>query len=306
MLDRAELAAIREACPITLILEEQLQLRRVGKDWKALCVFHPDRNPSMTVFDQGKRFKCFVCGTSGDVFGLVQHIFGVGFMTAVEMVRSGYLPSVPMPRPEPARQPDRTAEALAIWEMSSPLAGTLGETYFVSRGLKPPFPDDLRFVRLPLGNMGPMPCVVAAVRDLPSKITGLQRIFLRSDGRGKADLPKPKLSLGKIAGSAIRFGDLDGRDTILVCEGPEDGLSLLEMADGLPVWVSLGASFMPAMQFPPQVRRIIIAADNDPAGEKFARKAADAFADRGLAVEIIRPPVGCKDFNDQLRKYPND
>ena len=161
-------------------------------------------------------------------------------------------------------------------------------------------PPDIRFTRIPYGNSDPLPCLVAAVRDVAGVMTGLQRIYLRSDGRGKADLPKPKLSLGKVAGGAIRLGGLDEAGTVTVCEGPEDGLSLLEML-GAPVWVAAGAIMLPAMQFPPEVRSVVIGADNDEAGDTAARKAAHAFALRGLTVRIIHPLPGFKDFNDELR-----
>jgi DNA primase len=55
-----------------------------------------------------------------------------------------------------------------------------------------------------------------------------------------------------------------------------------------------------SMQFPPTVRSVVIAADNDAAGERETKKAALAFAERGLAVRIMRPSVGFKDFNEQL------
>ena len=72
---------------------------------------------------------------------------------------------------------------------------------------------------------------------------------------------KPKRSLGTIKGGAIRLADLDGSGVVTVCEGPEDGLSLLEMLGG-PVWVAAGASFLPLMQFPPEVHSVVIGADN--------------------------------------------
>jgi DNA primase len=138
------------------------------------------------------------------------------------------------------------------------------------------------------------------VQDVAGEVTGIQRIWLAEDGRGKAAVPKPKLSLGTIKGGAIRLGDLDGSGGLTVCEGPEDGLSLALMLGG-PVWVAAGASFLPAMRFPPQVRAIVIGADNDPAGREAADKAARAFARRGLSVRIIRPLEGFKDFNDELQ-----
>jgi DNA primase len=138
------------------------------------------------------------------------------------------------------------------------------------------------------------------VRDVQGEVMGIQRIWLAHDGQGKADVPKPKRSLGRVKGAAIRLGELDGSGAVTVCEGPEDGLSLLEMLGG-PIWVAAGATFLPHMQLPPEVRSIVIAADNDPAGATAAQLAAQAFAERGLSVRIIRPLAAYKDFNDELR-----
>lgn len=59
---------------------------------------------------------------------------------------------------------------------------------------------------------------------------------------------------------------------------------------------------LPAMRFPPIVRSIVIGADGDDAGKTAALKAAEAFAARGLAVRIMRPSAGFKDFNEELRE----
>lgn len=295
-----DILAIRIANPLPSIAAATVKLQRAGNEWKGCCPFHPDRSPSFTIYSGGERFQCFGCGAQGDVLDYVARLYGLGMVEAARVLCAGDLPMVEIPALPPADQGNRTSEALAIWEKAIPAAGTLAQAYLEARGINPPFPPDLRFSRLPYGNSRPLPCLVAAVRDVAGTITGLQRIYLRSDGRGKADLPKAKLSLGKVAGGAIRLGDLDASGTVTVCEGPEDGLSLLAMLGGA-VWVAAGASFLPAMQFPMSVRSIVIAADNDPAGERAAQAAGQAFAARGLSVRILRPLAAFKDFNDELR-----
>ncbi len=190
--------------------------------------------------------------------------------------------------------------ARAIWKRAQNAAESPAEAYLAFRGISPPIPPAIRFQRLTYGDLGQLPCLVAAIHNVAGDITGIQRIWLASDGRGKADVPTPKKSLGNVKGGAIRLGDLDGSGTVTVCEGPEDGLSLLEMLGG-PVWVAAGATFLPAMQFPPEVRSVVIGADNDAAGIRQAAEAARNFAARGLQVRIIRPLEGFKDFNDELR-----
>jgi len=295
-----DIHAIRRDNPLPGIAGAQVRLHRSGNEWKGCCPFHADRSPSFTIFADGERFYCFGCGASGDVLDYVMRLYGLGMVDAASRLGAGDLPKVDMPKLSPADRENRNGEALAIWESAAPAAGTLAESYFASRAILPPFPPDIRFSRLPYGKSNLLPCLIAAVRDVAGEVIGIQRIYLRGDGKGKADLAKAKLSLGTVAGGAIRLGDLDPSGMVTVCEGPEDGLSLLSMIGG-PVWVAAGASMLPAMRFPPCVRSVVIGADNDAAGEQAARKAAQAFAMRGLSVRIIYPAAGFKDFNDELR-----
>lgn len=300
---RLDLEAIRRDHPLPIIARNMVALRKVGSEWLGCCPFHTDRSPSFTVFDGGQRFHCFGCNASGDVLDFMQRAYGVSLPEAARMLANVEMPELAPagcgPDPEAALRHDTGKVARVIWQRALPAAGTLGEAYLRFRGIVPPYPPDIRFLALPCDNLGPLPCLVLAVRDVDGEVTGMQRIFLAHDGQGKADIESPKRSLGRVKGGAIRLGDLDGSGTLTVCEGPEDGLSLLEMTGG-PVWVAAGASFLPAMRFPPEVRSIVIGADNDPAGREAADKAAHAFADRGLTARIIRPVSWAKDFNDEL------
>lgn len=301
---RLDLDAVRRANPLPAIAGKLVKLKAAGAEFKGCCPFHADRTPSFTIYSGGQRFQCFGCGAAGDVLDFVQRAYSVSLPEAARMLGAEALPKVEMPAAHSVCDPDKRAatqaEARTIWERGENISGSPAEAYLRFRGIHPPYPAALRFLRLPYGNLGLLPCLICAVQDVGGAVTGIQRIFLAQDGQGKADLPKPKLSLGAIKGGAIRMGDLDGSGCLTVCEGPEDGLSLLVML-GAPVWVAAGATFLPAMQFPPEVRSIVIGADNDEAGEAKAQEAARAFAMRGLTVRIIRPLAGFKDFNDELR-----
>lgn len=295
--------AIRTSNPLPSIVAARVNLQRAGSEWKGCCPFHADRSPSFTIFAGGERFYCFGCGASGDVLDFVQRAHGVSLPEAARMLGAGDClkqSAILAPAIQRVDKRDSQGAALAIWNRTVEAAGTPAEAYLRFRGINPPMPQDIRFQRLPCDNLGPLPCLVAAVRNVAGDVTGVQRIWLAHNGMGKADLAKPKRSLGNIKGGAIRLGDLDGSGVVTVCEGPEDGLSLLEMLGG-PVWVAAGASFLPAMQFPPEVRSVVIGADNDPPGRSNAQAAALAFASRGLSARIIRPLDGFKDWNDELR-----
>lgn len=302
-----DIAAIRRDNPLPEVAGKIVPLRQTGREWVACCPFHADRSPSFTIYqakDGVWLAHCFGCGWHGDVLDLVQRAYDLPLSEAARRLGAGHVPRLTLPPIALPCPTGRTDEARAIWQAAGPVSDTLGEAYLRFRGIAPPYPPAVRFAHLPYANLGALPCLVLAVQDLAGEVTGIQRVWLAADGKGKAEVASPKRSLGALKGGAIRLGDLDGSGTLTVCEGPEDGLSLLEMLGG-PVWASGGLSFLPAMQFSPEVHSIIIGADNDPQGREGAQKAAQAYAARGLSVRIIYPLEAFKDFNDELKGAPH-
>lgn len=168
--------AIRAANPLPSIVAATVKLQRAGNEWKGCCPFHPDRSPSLTIFADGERFYCFGCGAHGDVLDYVMRLHNVGMVEAARLLSAGDLPKAELAALPRTDRASRTPEAQAIWERAIPAAGTLAESYLASRGINGPIPPDIRFSRLPYGNSNPLPCLVAAVRDLAGAVIGLQRI----------------------------------------------------------------------------------------------------------------------------------
>ncbi len=56
----------------------------VNRHHKALCIFHQDKNPSMSFKDN--RFKCFSCGVGGSSIDLVQKLFLLEPLQAVKKI----------------------------------------------------------------------------------------------------------------------------------------------------------------------------------------------------------------------------
>jgi DNA primase len=297
MMARLDLDAIRAAHPLAAVAAASVKLRRAGNELKGCCPFHADRSPSFTIYEGGRRFQCFGCGASGDVLDFIQRLHGVGLRDAADMLTDGYAPAVdvaPLPTNDAG---DRLDEARAIWRDAEPAPGTLAETYLRSRGLHLPLPPTIRFARLHYGTRGAeLPCLIAVVTGPDNELSGIQRTYLAEDGSGKADVPKAKLSLGRVSGGAIRLAPAAGE--LIVTEGLEDGLTLQQEL-GRAVWVAAGASMLPAMRFPALVRSVAIGGDSDEAGRSAALKAAEAFTLRGLTARTFFP-VGAKDFNDEL------
>uniref|UniRef100_A0A6M3XYW7 Putative primase n=1 Tax=viral metagenome TaxID=1070528 RepID=A0A6M3XYW7_9ZZZZ len=296
-----DLEAIRSANPLPSVVGGAIKLHRAGNEFKGLCPFHAEKTPSFTVFRGGTRWHCFGCGAGGDVFDFVAKMHGVGLRDAAEMLGHGEVVTVavaPLP-PVDDDESDRTEEARAIWRAAAPAPGTLAETYLRSRGLSVSIPETIRFARLRYGSRGKEhPCLVAAVSDPDGNLCGIQRTYLRADGRGKADVPKAKLSLGKVRCGAIRLAPV--ARSLIVCEGLEDGLSLAQVC-GQAVWVACGSSMLPSMRLPDFVRDVTVGGDNDNAGREAAARAATAFSERGHSVRTFFPTEPHKDFNEELQ-----
>lgn len=81
-----DLKAIRAQADIVDIMSRYLSLSKKGKNYEALCPFHDDHDPSLSISTDKQIFKCFVCGAGGDVFGFVQKIENISFPEAVAKV----------------------------------------------------------------------------------------------------------------------------------------------------------------------------------------------------------------------------
>lgn len=63
---------VRAASPIqTIISEYGVDLKPKGSTYVGLCPFHPDHCPSLIVNKEHQSFKCWACGTGGDVFTFI-------------------------------------------------------------------------------------------------------------------------------------------------------------------------------------------------------------------------------------------
>ena len=83
-----DIERVRDAVSIVDVVQSHVQLRRVGRNFVGLCPFHAEKSGSFNVREETKRYKCFGCGASGDVFKFVQEIEHLDFVAAVEHLAS--------------------------------------------------------------------------------------------------------------------------------------------------------------------------------------------------------------------------
>ncbi len=195
---------------------------------------------------------------------------------------------------------DRAAAALRIWRAALPLAGTIGEEYFRSRGITGALPPSLRFA--PSLWHAPSSCrlaaIVGAVQDASGQVVAVHRTYLAAGPR-RLD----RRMLGFVRGGAVRLARAG--EELALGEGIETMMSV-HQAVGVPCWSALSWPGLVALELPPLpiASRVTIFADNDDAGEGLgaAYEAARRWAAEGRDARVAVPPRGT-DANDVLRGY---
>lgn len=222
--------------------------------------------------------------------------------------------------------------AMELWLSAAPLVGSVAETYLrVARGL------DLQ--ALPKGPRGgarvpgvlrclpshrhqetykDLPCMIAGCVDYAleePRIRAVHRTWLKPDGSGKADVEPQRKVWPSFAGLVIPIwkgannlsigetNKLGIRETLVLTEGIEDGLTAALADPSHRVWAMISLGNMANVPIPECIDGIIVHRQND----WHARQAVEQFERGKAALEATGRPVvevaatGGKDLNDTLR-----
>jgi hypothetical protein len=211
-----------------------------------------------------------------------------------------------MPPYSPTHPAEHSESARRLFAVSRPILGTIAETYLRNRGITNlRWTDSLRFhpkcyhrVETGAGARTEIwPAMIAAVTDNRGTITGVHRTWLDPSGRGKAPLETPRRAIGDLLGHGVRFGSAD--DVMAVGEGIETILSLRCALPNMPMAAALSANHLSAFLFPESLRRIYVARDNDPAGDRAFAGLTERAGQAGIEAVSLMPAL--RDFNDDLQ-----
>ena len=75
---------VKEATDLVGLIGQDLALKKKGREFVALCPFHDDSNPSLTVVPTKQIYHCFVCKAGGDAFSWMMNYHKMDFRQALE------------------------------------------------------------------------------------------------------------------------------------------------------------------------------------------------------------------------------
>lgn len=85
-LSQEKINEIRQSVDIVDVIGQYLSLQKRGRNYWAVCPFHNDTNPSMSVSYDKQIYHCFVCGAGGNVFTFLQNYLKISYIEAVKKV----------------------------------------------------------------------------------------------------------------------------------------------------------------------------------------------------------------------------
>jgi hypothetical protein len=192
---------------------------------------------------------------------------------------------------------ERLARAERIWSESRSIAHTPATVYLRRRAIPEPLwaAPPLRFHprMTSLDDRARRPGLVAAITNLAGALQGVQVTLLSAHGAAKAPLPTPRRVIGRLVGGAVQLAPI--ADTLVIAEGVETALSASEALEE-PAWAALTAHNLSLFEPPAEVKRLIVAVDNDLAGLSAFQTLRDRLG-LTLVVEIAPPPRDADDWN---------
>ena len=148
MIDRATVDKIIDAARIVDVVGEFVTLRKAGVNYKGLCPFHDDRNPSFMVSPAKNICHCFVCGKGGTPVKFLMEHEQITYPEALRWLAKKYNIEVvekELTDEERAQQNERESmfvvnEWARDWFhdtlKNAPDGIAIGKQYFRSRGIR--------------------------------------------------------------------------------------------------------------------------------------------------------------------------
>ena len=256
------------------------------KNNKCLCFLHSESNPSMSFDVKKKKFKCFSCGQSYDIFNHYQQYYNLSFLEALKSIVRDFNLSIDVIINESDRKPKKSPTKHENYNKNI-------LTYCEKRNISK---DTIDYVGVKENNN----CVVFEYRnELGEHLANKYRKTKKSEG------PKMWFEKGTNVNTLFNMDKINLSEPLLITEGEFDCLSAIESGfkntvsipsgvNGTNEWITSNWTFIE------QFEEIIIWFDNDEAGIKGSREVFNRLPNK--SVKIVRCEVA-NDINELLHKY---
>ncbi|MEK7548301.1 MAG: DNA primase [Patescibacteria group bacterium] len=155
-----EIDEIKQRTDIVDLVGQYVNLKKAGRNFKAVCPFHQEKTASLMVSSEKQIWRCFGCGKGGSIFDFIMEAESLEFGDALRLL-AGKAGVTLQPRTSAEhRTRDDKSRLLAANDYLSRLAakiltehpaGEPGRQYLANRKVKPEIIKQFRLGFLPIG-----------------------------------------------------------------------------------------------------------------------------------------------------------
>jgi DNA primase len=133
---------VKQKTDIVELIGQYVKLTKAGSNYKGLCPFHQEKTPSFFVHPEMGYYKCFGCGSSGDIFTWLMEMDSLTFPEALqELAKRAGVQLAQFKADSQTKTRQQTLEALSLtkefyhWLLTKHPAGRRALQYTGERGI---------------------------------------------------------------------------------------------------------------------------------------------------------------------------
>ncbi len=321
---------IKKSTDIVAVIQRcGIELKKQGADYVGLCPFHDDHNPSLRVTSSKGLFHCMSCGAAGNAIqfvakkeNLTVKEAALRLMGNMPGVQRGSVMTPPAPI-QPASHPELFAAIIAHYHKALLGRDHRGFDYLKKRGLG----DTAMLAHFKVGFVDG----TLKSKLTPAQVKLAQEMGLFNDKRNERFYGRVVVPIFDDAGNPVGLcgRDLSGQseakylnmvgpqrgvwnsgaaaaypDELIVTEGIFDGLALWNAGKknviavcGVEGWSPLHTALIQKHD----VKKIVLAFDQDEAGNEAVQKLTPPLTASGIQVHRLHWPVGINDACDYFQ-----
>jgi len=86
LISKKSIEELKNRIDIVEIISHYLSVKKFGSNYKCVCPFHDDHNPSMSINSRDNYFHCFTCKAGGDAIKFVMDYEKINYPEAIEKI----------------------------------------------------------------------------------------------------------------------------------------------------------------------------------------------------------------------------
>jgi DNA primase catalytic core len=330
-----DLQALKASVDLVALFEAHgVKVQKNGRGLKALCPFHAEKSPSLSIDRKKGVYRCFGCGQSGDHLSFLQQHAKLSFAQALSLLRQlagvqHQVEPVPVSQDEPFPY-DLMARVAEVWHQAF-CERPEGLAYLERRGLTDK--GILRTLQVGYCDGEKLLAITStAERSLLQRVgvlnEGGKEFFSRAvvfplkdrSGRvvgfyGRSTLPNSKVPHRFCAGARTGLFYVEaarGASQVFLVEGVLDALAMMHAGTSnvmaLGGTQGLNAPLLEHLRAE-KVTDLVLCLDGDPAGQQASKQLQERLTQEGFTVKTITLPEGhdplsCPDLAAHLAPKP--